>query len=119
MGRDFNISGFESTYKPVSYIMHEALTFVLAPRDAVRESGTIYIEDLANVIHNLRFIINSVDVPELDTTDAETFRNNFSYYEKDSFDGVLKNCKTACDILTKCLLQAVMDGTKELYWTYS
>ena len=119
MGSDFSISGFESTYKPVSYVMHEALTFVLSPRDAVRERGTIYIEDLANVIYNLMFIINSVDVSEPDTTEIETFRNNFSYYEKDSFDEVLKNCKTACNILTKCLLQAVMDGTKELYWTYS
>ena len=93
MGRDFSISGFESTYKPVSYIMHDALKLVLSPRDVVRERGTIYIEDLANIIHNLRFIINSVDVSEPDTTEVETFREVFSYYEKDSFDEVLKNCE--------------------------
>lgn len=119
MGRDFSISGFESTYKSVSYIMHDALKLVLSPRDVVRERGTICIEDLANVIHNLRFIINTVDVSEPDTTEVKMFMDAFSYYEKDSFDEVLKNCETACNILTRCLLQAVMDGTKELYWRYS
>ena len=118
MSRDFSIGNVESTFKPKSHIMYKILKDVVGFEDE-RENGIVYIEDLAKTIVNLKFIIDTMESPNINEDAIKIFMENFSFYETDDFAETLKNCKDAYNLFVDCLVNSVINKDKEISWDYS
>jgi len=118
MGRDFSIGHVESTFKPTSFIMYKILKDVCGFEDE-RENGIVYIEDLAKIITNLKFIINTMKSTNINEDAIKCFMENLSFYKTDKFAETLENCKYAYNLFVDCLVESVISEDKEIQWNYS
>ena len=118
MGRDFSINHVESTYKPISFIMHTMIKDVCDFENEC-EDGIIHIQDLAKIITSLKFIIETVTSEHAQEDNIKFFMEKLSFYESDNFNEILENCKRAYNLFVDCLVESTLGGDKELRWSYS
>ena len=121
MGRDFSIGCSDSTCKGVSHVMFNMVKTVLQIKDGVNiddiphEDKHVSIEQLAIIIQSLKNDLITVYY----NNDLKTkFIEGYKFYDDDTFEDALDNCKLACDLFVDALVDSILNKEDKVYWNY-
>lgn len=122
MGRDFSIGCSDSTCKSVSYIMFDMVKLVSQIKDDIDIDNIPYkdkhisIEQLAIIIQSLKNDLTTVYY----NSDLKTkFVEGYKFYDNDTFEDVLDNCKSARNLFVDALVDSILNKEDKVYWDYS
>lgn len=122
MGRDFSIGCSDSTCKGVSHIMFDMVKTVSQIEDDVDiddipyEDKHISIEQLAIIIQSLK---NDLSMTYYNSDLKTKFVEGYKFYDNDTFEEVLENCKMACNLFVDALVDSILSNESKVYWNYS
>ena len=119
MGRDFSIGCSDSTCKSVSHIMFDMVKRVSQIKDGVDiddiSDKYISVEQLAIIIQSLKNDLITVYY----NNDLKTkFVEGYKFYDDDTFEDALDNCKLACDLFVDALVDSILNKEDKVYWDY-
>lgn len=119
MGRDFSIGCSDSTCKGVSHIMFDMVKRVSQIKDDVDidyiHDKYISIEQLAIIIQSLK---NDLTTVYFNNDFRVKFVEGYKFYNDDTFEDVLDNCKSACDLFVDALVDSILNKEDKVYWDY-
>lgn len=121
MGRDFSIGCSDSTCKGVSHIMFDMVKLVSQIKDDIdvddipNEDKYVSVEQLAIIIQSLK---NDLTLVYYNSDLKTKFVEGYKFYDNDTFEEVLENCKMARDLFVDAMVDSILSKEDKVYWNY-